>query len=619
MSPWEVLGIDPTPDERAIKRAYAKQLKQTRPDEDKEGFLRLRAAYEHALEIRHWHEDADEEEDDDSEVISPPLEPEPEPEPVTAPEPAVFEDTPPAATIEQIVPPSESPQDLAHNRVAAWEHAGVDSDEALLHQICTDLESPELIHLEARADYGNRLLFWLMRQHRSYPESFRRSVRLFGWDQDHVSWQARRTLDYKQRLADEDRQKTESRLEVLEAGWRQAEKLSASALLRRLQQDQESPELQHLEFKAAYEQHVLAWLVVQEHLYPLVLDYLTNLYGWNDESHTPNHWPWTQLELYRQRCRLAAFVSTPLAFNVQPQLLLPLWFAANGQPGLLFRLKLMLPEIRARLRTEINQFREAFGAAILANPEAAGRLSALEHALDSNNLRLPIHALLMTSLLSLGLATHPTLADQLGLDAVTCLDTAICTLLLAAALLYLFVWRVFTPEERAVMDRLQGPEPMPFATTMTLGVLYLLVLTRAYFAPSTLTHPVLLGGFLLGAGVSMAILVYLRQLGLLAQTLFPVVLMFMLGALPGIDSPKGFASMPMLWAPVIGSLVLLKSGPDWARKLVGYVFFPAILFCGFLILTLLISAMDHAGNGFAFGWLEAWLLCYFSYGYVKSL
>ena len=43
------------------------------------------------------------------------------------------------------------------------------------------------------------------------------------------------------------------------------------------------------------------------------------------------------------------------------------------------------------------------------------------------------------------------------------------------------------------------------------------------------------------------------------------------------------------------------------------------LACELVGLTLLIAAMDHAGNGFAFGWLEAWLVCYFSYGYVKSL
>ena len=34
MPPWDSLQIEPTADARAIKRAYAKQLKQTRPDEN---------------------------------------------------------------------------------------------------------------------------------------------------------------------------------------------------------------------------------------------------------------------------------------------------------------------------------------------------------------------------------------------------------------------------------------------------------------------------------------------------------------------------------------------------------------------------------------------------------
>lgn len=49
MSIWERLGLDgPTRDIKAIKRAYSKAVKHTRPEEDPEGFMALRKAYDAA-------------------------------------------------------------------------------------------------------------------------------------------------------------------------------------------------------------------------------------------------------------------------------------------------------------------------------------------------------------------------------------------------------------------------------------------------------------------------------------------------------------------------------------------------------------------------------------------
>lgn len=53
-TPWDILGIGDDADAKAIKRAYARALKSTRPDEDPIGFQRLNDAYEWALgALRH--------------------------------------------------------------------------------------------------------------------------------------------------------------------------------------------------------------------------------------------------------------------------------------------------------------------------------------------------------------------------------------------------------------------------------------------------------------------------------------------------------------------------------------------------------------------------------------
>lgn len=49
MGPYQVLQVAPDADEREVKRAYAKLLKKTRPDENAAAFQRLREAYEYCL------------------------------------------------------------------------------------------------------------------------------------------------------------------------------------------------------------------------------------------------------------------------------------------------------------------------------------------------------------------------------------------------------------------------------------------------------------------------------------------------------------------------------------------------------------------------------------------
>jgi hypothetical protein len=54
MSIWDILEIEATSDTKVIKRAYAKKLKVTRPDEDPKGFQELHWAYKTALQHAEW-------------------------------------------------------------------------------------------------------------------------------------------------------------------------------------------------------------------------------------------------------------------------------------------------------------------------------------------------------------------------------------------------------------------------------------------------------------------------------------------------------------------------------------------------------------------------------------
>jgi len=98
---FEVLGLEAPPaDRKAVKRAYSKMLKVTRPEDDPEGFMRLRDAHDQALDILRWRAEDAARQIENSHVES---------DIIATPQP---KDTPPEPTDEALAEPGLTYSDM---------------------------------------------------------------------------------------------------------------------------------------------------------------------------------------------------------------------------------------------------------------------------------------------------------------------------------------------------------------------------------------------------------------------------------------------------------------------------------------------------------------------------
>lgn len=219
-SPWTVLGVAPDADANAIRAAYAALLKQTNPEDDAEGFQRLRSAYESAMRHAQRRESA-RPDDDDFEDDRPWLVPsEPRRAFPSPPRTAEFENTDPHASpphdtafedVEPDIPPPPAPP-------PPFEDTRPVSDIAEHTALCLALQQallakapPETLRLSLEAvlaapamhriDVFDRTAMWLVDLvHGTRPQSLvlvDRIIQFYGWKpqrEELRQWQGPRAM-----------------------------------------------------------------------------------------------------------------------------------------------------------------------------------------------------------------------------------------------------------------------------------------------------------------------------------------------------------------------------------------------------------------------------------------
>ncbi|WP_263260589.1 J domain-containing protein [Pseudomonas sp. RIT-PI-S] len=209
MNHWHVLGLTPEADERSIKRAYARLLKSHRPDEDPEGFQRLREAYDASLVEARWRAEEGERASDALLFVSLLA---PDESPLAAPVVvATAQAVAPASRLASQAPPASveilaapehhealatiDPPQPAFWQMQQWLAEG--KDRQVLDALRVWLASDWLLPFERRQQFEQDVLGWLESAPQWSPAFFDAVCQAIGWDEtrgdlpcEHWRWNA---------------------------------------------------------------------------------------------------------------------------------------------------------------------------------------------------------------------------------------------------------------------------------------------------------------------------------------------------------------------------------------------------------------------------------------------
>ncbi|WP_434113132.1 J domain-containing protein [Paraburkholderia caffeinilytica] len=201
--PWDVLGIAANADERTVRRAYARLLKQQRPDEDAEAFQRLRYAYESALQMA---SQGATEKIGEASVPTPGSTPGPVAAPVSRTTPAAQKTPQPSGFIE--AQPEAQPREpnAFENAVQLWQDFAAQRDQLQSRRALQDLFAA-IVNIQTRDELEWQALVHCLNE--DAPATLRMNLSaVLGW-RDNAAHLRRRnaaiaTLALDRVFADED-------------------------------------------------------------------------------------------------------------------------------------------------------------------------------------------------------------------------------------------------------------------------------------------------------------------------------------------------------------------------------------------------------------------------------